>query len=153
MHINSNNQVNHITTIQNRSSNISSDSSTTKPNRNQNDTVNISNTGLNATANWQKIAQNYDVTNISQNEAANLASDLTGNQLISSTEGLYLMAPRSMNFNPETKFDLLASTEKSFAFLKENGGSVDSLKNSENAVDILKTLQELFDKTGLPYKK
>lgn len=147
MHINSNYHVNHISTVQNRSSNSSSDLSTPKPNRNHNDSVNISSSGLNAAANWQKSAHNYDVTNISQNEVADLVSELTGNQLISSTEGLYLMAPPSMNFEPDTKFDLLASTEKSLAFSKENGGSVDSLKNLENVVDILKTLQELLGKT------
>jgi hypothetical protein len=147
MHINSNDQVNYISTIQNRNSNISNDLGTPIPNKSHNDTVTISNAGLDAAANWQKIANNYDVTNISQNQMANMVSELTDSQLISSTDGLYLMAPRSMNFDPETKFDLLASTEKSLNFSKENGGSVDTLKNLESAVDILKTLQELFGKS------
>jgi len=144
MHINNNSQANHI---QNRTPNISNNLGAPTPNKSERDTVSISNAGLNATANWQKIANNYDVTNISQNEMANMVSSLTDNKLVSSTDGLYLMAPRSMNLDPEMKFDLLATAEKSLSFAKENGGSVDSIKNQERVVDILKNLQELFSKT------
>jgi len=144
MHINNNSQAN---LIQNRTANISNNLGAPTPNKSERDTVSISDAGLNATANWQKIANNYDVTNISQNEMANMVSSLTDSQLVSSTDSLYLMAPRSMNLDPEMKFDLLATTEKSLSFAKENGGSDDSIRNQERVVDILKNLQELFGKT------
>ena len=143
MHINNNSQANYI---QNRTPNISNDLGTPTPNKSERDTVNISDVGLSATSNWQKIANNYDLTNISQNEMADMVSSLTDSQLISSTDSLYLMAPRSMNFNPEIKFDLLATTEKSLSFAKENGGSIDSINNQERVVDILNNLQESFSK-------
>ena len=146
MHIN-NSQVSHVDHIQNRTPNISNNLGAPLPNNSERDTVQISNAGLNATDNWQKIASNYDVTNISQNEMANMVSSLTDKQLISSTDSLYLMAPRSMNLDPEIKFDLLATTEKSLSFAKENGGSVDGIRNQERVVDILKNLQELFGKS------
>jgi hypothetical protein len=92
------------------------------------------------------IGSRYDVTNISQNEMGEMVSELVDNKLISSTDGLYLMAPRSMNLDPEVKFDLLASTRKSLAFAKEQGTSAEDIKNIERAVDILENLQELFSK-------
>lgn len=144
MHINNNFQANHI---QNRTPNVSNNLGAPTPNKSDRDTVSISHAGLNATANWKKIANNYDVTNISQNEMANMVASLTDSTLVSSTDGLYLMAPRSMNLDPEMKFDLLATTEKSLSFAKENGGSFDSIKNQERVVDILKNLQNLFSKT------
>lgn len=108
--------------------------------------MNISSAGLNANSNWQKIANNYDVTNISQNEMASMVTSLTDNKLISSTDGLYLMAPRSMDLNPCVKFDLLATTRKALTFDKINGGSAEGIKNQERALDILERLKELFSK-------
>ena len=147
MHINNNIQANPILQIQNRTSNNPNNIDAPIPNKSGRDSVNISNAGLNATSNWQRTANNYDVTNISQNEIANMVSSLTDNQLISSTDGLYLMAPRSMNLDPEMKFNLLATTEKALSFSKENGGSIDGIRNQERVVDILKNLQELFGKS------
>jgi len=110
------------------------------------DTVNISSAGLNASSNWQKIANNYDVTNISQNEMASMVTSLTDDKLISSTDGLYLMAPRSMNLDPDVKFDLLATTRKALAFDKEYGSSAEEINNKKRAIGILETLQDLFRK-------
>ena len=92
------------------------------------------------------IGSRYDVTNISINEMGGMVSKLVDNELISSTDGLYLMAPRSMNANPEVKSDLLASTRKALAFDKEQGTSAENIKNRERVVDILEKLQELFRK-------
>ncbi|NOQ77101.1 MAG: hypothetical protein GQ475_04820 [Methylococcaceae bacterium] len=92
------------------------------------------------------IGSKYDVTNISQNEMGGMVSELVDNELISSTDSLYLMAPRSMNLDPEVKFDLLASTRKTLAFAKKQGTSAEDIKNSERVVDILEKLQELFPK-------
>jgi len=92
------------------------------------------------------IGSRYDVTNISQNEMGVMVSELVDNELISSTDSLYLMAPRSMNLDPEVKHDLLASTHKTLAFAKEQGTSAEDIKNIERAVNILEKLQELFSK-------
>ncbi len=72
---------------------------------------------------------------------ASMVSNLIDNELISSTDGLHLMAPRSMNLEPNAKFDLLASTRKSLVFAQENGGSVEEINNKERAMDILETLR------------
>jgi len=148
MYINNNAQSNRIYEMQNRISNNSVNTlGTTIQTQNTTDTVSISNEGLNAKNNWQEISNNYDVTNISQNEMANMVSNLIDNKLISSADSLHLMAPRSMNLDPDVKFDLLATTRKSLVFAKENGGSVEEIKNKERAMDILETLRNLSNKT------
>lgn len=145
MNINNNVQANHIYQMQTSISNVlkTSDDPIQKTTT---DTVNISSAGHNANSNWQKIASNYDVTNISQNEMTSMVTSLTDNKLISSTDSLYLMAPRSMSLDPDVKFDLLATTQKALTFDKENGGSTEGIKNQERAVDILERLQDLFRK-------
>ncbi len=147
MHINNNTQQNHIYQTQNTISNASNNSSAFSQGKTVTDTVSISNAEFSAKASWQEIANNYDVTNISQNEMAGMVTSLTDNKLISSTEGLYLMAPRSINLDPEVKFDVLATMHKALAFAKEHGGSVEGIKNQESAVEILKNIQALFRKT------
>ena len=148
MKINNNGQAHLIYPLQNSASNMSTHSAEPIHNKNLNDTVNISNAGLNATANWQKVENNYDVSNLSLNETANMMSSLIDSKLMSATDGLTLMAPPRMNFSPETKFNLLATQEKSLAFAKENGGSVEGIGQQERVVDILKSLQELFRKAS-----
>jgi len=144
--MNINIQGNSIYQMQTTTSNVLKISSDPIQNKTTTDTVNISSAGLNAKSNWQKIANNYDVTNISQNEMASMVTSLTDDKLISSTDSLYLMAPRSMNLDPDVKFDLLATTQKALAFEKENSGSAEGIKNQERAVDILERLQDLFRK-------
>jgi len=146
MNINNNIQANHIYQMQTTDSNVLKKSEDTIQNKTTTDSVNISSAGLNANSNWQKIADNYDVTNISQNEMASMVTSLTDNKLISSTDGLYLMAPRSMNLDPDVKFDLLAKTKKSLAFDKAQGASAEGIKNKERALDILERLENLFRK-------
>jgi len=114
-------------------------SSSARPNESPSSIVTIS-----PEAKLADIGSRYDVTNISQNELGGMVSELGDNDLISSTDSLYIMAPRSMNLDPEVKFDLLASTRKSLAFAKEQGTSAEDIKNRERAVDILEKLQELF---------
>jgi len=147
MHINNNVQANSIYKLQGTTADAANNSAGRVSKMTSTDTVSISNAGINASNNWQKIASNYDVTNISQNEMASMVTSLTDNKLISSTDGLFLMAPRSMNLDPDVKFDLLATTQKALAFDKENGGSAEGIKNQERAVDILEKLQDLFRKT------
>ena len=114
-------------------------SSSARPNESPSSIVTIS-----PEAKLADIGSRYDVTNISQNELGGMVSELGDNDLISSTDSLYIMAPRSMNLDPEVKHDLLASTRKILAFAKEQGTSAEDIKNIERAVDILEKLQELF---------
>ena len=144
MYINSNAQSIRVSEMQNIISNNSTNvSEAAIKHQNTTDTVSISNEGLNAKSNWQEISNKYDVTNISQNEMASMVSSLIDNKLISSTDSLYLMAPRSMNVDPDVKFDLMATTRKSLIFAKENGASVEDIKNRESVLDILETLKSL----------
>ena len=146
MHINNNAQANQIYQMQNIASNTSEHASgTTIQNKTttKTDTVSISNAGFNAKSNWQKIADEYDVQNISQNEIGSMVSSLTDNKLISSTDGLYLMAPTSMNQDPEVKYDLLASMRKRLASAIANGSSPEHIKNTESALNIIEELKAL----------
>lgn len=141
MYVNNNSQVNQTFQAQTTTTAISTNSG----NPSQKTTTNkasISDTGLNAYSNFQKIANNYDVANISQNEMSIMVSGLLDNKLISSTDGLYMMAPRSMNLDPDAKFDLLASTRNALAFNKANGGSTEGIKNIESVINILEALQD-----------
>ncbi len=147
MQINNNAQANSIYQMQNRLSNASNNSAAPIQSKTINDTVSISSAGLNAKDNWQRVANDYDVTNISQNEIVGMTSELMDNGLISSRDGLHLMAPRSVDNDPEVKYDLLASMRESLAFAKENGGSAEELKIIERSVDILESLQDLSRKT------
>jgi len=88
------------------------------------------------------IGSKYDVTNISHNEMGGMVSGLLDNKLISSTDGLYLMAPRSMNVDPEVKFDLLASTSKALTFAKEHSASAEDIRNRERVVNVLEELHK-----------
>lgn len=74
--------------MQTTTSNVLKTSDDSVQNKTATDTVNISSTGLNAKSSWQKIANNYDVTNISQNAIASMVASLTDNKLISSADGL-----------------------------------------------------------------
>lgn len=74
--------------MQTTTSNVLKTSDDSVQNKTATDTVNISSTGLNAKSSWQKIANNYDVANISQNAIASMVASLTDNKLISSTDGL-----------------------------------------------------------------
>ena len=144
MYINNNAHSDHIYQMQNNTSNNSKyTSDTITKNKTTSDTAGISNEGLNAKSNWKETANNYDVTNMSKNEAGNMVSNLMDNKLISPADGLYLMAPTSMNQDPEVKYDLLASMRKRLASAIENGSSQEQIKNTEKALSILEKLQEL----------
>ena len=147
MYINNNAQSNIIYEMQNSVSyNSEKTSGTTIQRQNTTDTVSISKEGLNAKNNWQEISETYDVTNISPRDMAHMVSNLIDNKLISSTDSLHLMAPRSMNLDPDVKFDLLATTRKSLVFAKESGASMEEIKNKERAIDILETLRNLSNR-------
>ena len=144
MHINNSAQLNQIYKTQSPINNTLSNSNIRAENKAlKTDTVNISNAGLNAKNNWQEIAQKYDVNNISQTEIGHMISDLTDNKLISSTDSLFLMAPTSMNQDPDVKYDLLASMRKRLDSAIANGNSQDQIKKTENALNIIDRLKSL----------
>ncbi|MFK5856673.1 MAG: hypothetical protein QM503_11115 [Bacteroidota bacterium] len=100
----------------------------------------ISKAGLNAADKWQQVANNYDVTNISQNETVDMVTELLDNSLISSTDGLFILAPASMNVDPNSKRNMLSNFRDSLDFGNANGGSAEYIKNIESAVAILDKL-------------
>ncbi|MGO5000509.1 hypothetical protein [Oceanisphaera sp. W20_SRM_FM3] len=93
--------------------------------------------------NWQEIAKKFDVSNISQNEMGDMVSNLVNNKLISSTDSLFLMAPTSMNQDPEIKYDLLESMRKRLDSAIANGNTQDQIKKTENAFNIIEQLKNL----------
>jgi len=107
------------------------------------DSVHISNLGLSADSNWQMIANKYNVNNISQHEAGTMVSSLVDSKLISSTDGLFLMAPTGMQQDPKEKYDLLGSMQKRLDSVIRNGSPQDQIKHTESALNILEQLKKL----------
>ncbi len=105
--------------------------------------VRISSAGRNAEHNWQAIADKYDVTNISTYERGAMTAELLENKLISSTEGLSLMAPLSINANPETKINFLDIMQKGFEAAKSNGTSQKQIELMKSTVNTLHQLHAL----------
>ncbi|KAA1160877.1 MULTISPECIES: hypothetical protein [Alteromonadales] len=144
MHINNSAQLNQIYKTQSPSYNMLSNADRITENKAlTTDTVDISNAGLNAKKNWQEIAKKFDVSNISQNEMGDMVSNLVDNKLISSTDSLFLMAPTSMNQDPEIKYDLLESMRKRLDSAIANGNTQDQIKKTENAFNIIEQLKNL----------
>ena len=107
------------------------------------DSAHISDLGLSADSNWQMIENKYNVNNISQHEAGTMVSSLVDNKLISSTDGLFLMAPTGMRQDPEVKYDLLGSMQKRLDSLSANGSPQSQVKHTESALNILEQLKKL----------
>jgi len=111
------------------------------------DQVSISSAGRNAEAKWQAIADKYDVTNISTHERGAMTNELMENKLISSTEALTMMAPISMNHDPETKVNFLDLTKKGLEFAKSNGAPQKQIELMERVANILEQLHGLAGRT------
>jgi len=107
--------------------------------------ANGSNTRISAEARWQQIAGNYDVTNISTRERAAMTGELLESGLISSTEGMALAAPYSMNENLDTKRDYLTISREALAFSKQNGASPQQVELQQKIAGILEKLFTLTD--------
>tara|TARA_Y100000782_G_scaffold25272_1_gene27897 strand:+ start:6701 stop:7180 length:480 start_codon:yes stop_codon:yes gene_type:complete len=106
----------------------------------QTQSVQISSAGKNAEQNWQNIAQKYDVTNISGAERRAMTGELMGAGLISSTEGLVMAAPSSMNENPSEKENYLEVMQQSLDLAKNNGSAAEQVELLESVLSILDKL-------------
>lgn len=100
----------------------------------------VSSAAISNGANWQQIADNYDVSNISTRERGALTGALLENDLISSAEGLALAAPYSMNENLDTRRDYRAISHEALEFSRQNGVSPEQLAVQEGLVSILDRL-------------
>ena len=107
------------------------------------DQVSISAAGRNAEDKWQAIADKYDMTNISLHERGAMTAELLENKLISSAEGLAMMAPNSMNEDPDTKVNFLDMTQNGLEAAKSNGTPINQIKIMESLVGILDQLYSL----------
>lgn len=141
MLVHSNNQASHI--YQAQSNTPIRDANTTVNNKNTADKVTISDAGLNAESKWQKIANQYDPTNMSYNNLANMVTDLRKNELITSGESLALLAPPSMNFDPNEKYNTVALARKSVEFDQSLNTTNKDAQLRAKSLSILETIQDL----------
>ena len=143
MLINSTNRASLTYQTQSTSSNAKNNLSTLIKSENTGDKVTISNAGLNAESKWQDIANQYNPINMSYNELANMVTDLRKNELISSKESLALLAPPSMDFDPNEKYDSVALARKSVEFDQSLSATSKDTQLRVRSLDILKTIQSL----------
>ena len=107
------------------------------------DQVSLSAPGRTAEGKWLTIAGKYDVTNISTRERGAMGSELAENNLISSLEGMALMAPLSMDDDLDTKVNFLEMSREGLAAAKSNGASAKQVELQESVVKILEELHGL----------
>lgn len=107
------------------------------------DQVSLSAPGRTAEGKWLTIAGKYDVTNISTRERGAMGSELAENGLISSLEGMALMAPLSMDDDLDTKVNFLEISRESLEVAKSNGASAKQVELQESVVKILEELHGL----------
>jgi len=105
--------------------------------------VSISNTARNADNNWLKIAQKYDVTNLSSHERGEMTRELVNSGVISSDIGLALVAPISVGHDPNTKVDYLRLTEDNLNFHKSHTSSGKQTILLERTLTVLEKLYNL----------
>ena len=141
MLVHSNNQASHI--YQAQSNMPIRDANTTVNNKNTADKVTISDAGLNAENKWQEIASKYDPTNMSYNNLTDMVTDLRKNELISSQESLALLAPPSMNFDPNERYNALALAKKSVEFDQSLGTTNIDAQLRVRSLSILEKIQKL----------
>ena len=121
----------------------SSVASPVAPTRNDAANVTISDAGYSAEAEWQKIANKYDVTNISTNERAAMAQELSDNHLVSNDVLLFMVAPLSMNENRDQKVNYLSMMRESFEVASNMGVSGKQLELQKERLSILERLNNL----------
>jgi len=141
-------QVNSASTIsalyqQNSQGHSSASTKTQDGQRTIDDSVSFSNAGRNAEQNWQAIAAKYDVTNINYQDRGAMTNELMSAGLIPSEVGLAMMAPSSMNFDPNKPENFLQSSKQSLEFAKSNGAPQQQVNLMENTVNVLETLYKL----------
>jgi len=113
-----------------------SNSTTTKA---QTDTVTISHAGRNAEEKWQDIASKYDVTNMSQSEVGKMTEELYDNKLIPKDVLIHMLAPASMNQDPDQKYDVFSQMRKSLEF-------AESIKTDPIQIEKKRQVIEIFER-------
>jgi len=117
-----------------------------QPNKLTTDSVTISEQGKNAQSNWQNIAANYNVNNITGADARQLSKDLFEGGFIGRGEMMAIGAPMSMNENPYQTYDLLGDMRYTFDLTSSMGGH--NKASSEfylKSIDVLTRLKQTRD--------
>ncbi|GAA0346474.1 hypothetical protein GCM10009092_08670 [Bowmanella denitrificans] len=103
------------------------------------DKVSLSQQGKQLQENWQSLADNYDVTNISQREMHALSDALYQGGFIGRGELLVLGAPRSMNADANSRHNFLGKMQQSLSRFS-NGMPAEAQKHYQGAIDVLQAL-------------
>jgi hypothetical protein len=144
MEINNNSQVSNLYQRYSNTTSISADTSMSKSNKTNTDSVTISDTALNAANKLEEIANKYDPSNMSYSELTNMSSELQLSGLIASEEGLAMRAPPSISFDPDKKYDAVALAQKSVAFDQSIGTAQgNDARLRASVLNVLETIQNL----------
>ena len=144
MHVNSHAQAYGVNQIRNNNSYPTTEVSNVTTAKTETDTVAISNAGRNAEEKWQTIANKYDVTNMSQSEVATMTEELYENKLIPQDVLLHMIAPASMNQDPDQKYNVLSRMRDSLEFSKNRGSNPEQLEIQKRVVEIFERLKGLL---------
>lgn len=107
------------------------------------DKVNISNHAYYAETNWQNIASRYDVTNISNQDRANLAGELQEKGLISGEVGIFIAMPLNTSQNPNEKTNFIDVANQSLQNSINGGASREQIELRKKAINFLEHLNQL----------
>jgi len=143
MQVNNNAQVYSINQIRNNNSTHATEVSNVATTQTENDIVSISKVGKNAEKKWQNIANKYDVSNMSQTEIGKMTKELDDNKLIPKGVLLHMLAPASMNQDPDQKYNILSRMRDSFEFSKNIGVNQNQLEMQRQVVEVFDLLNEL----------
>lgn len=111
----------------------------------QTDTVSISPAGKNAEKKWQEIANKYDVTNMSQTEVGKMTKELHDNKLIPNDVLLHMLAPASMNQDPDQKYDVLSQMRISLEFAESTNADPIHIEKQKQVVNVFEQLHGLLN--------
>jgi len=144
MQVNSQTQAYSINQTRNNSSSpITAELSNATAGKTETDRITISSEGQNAAEKWRAIANKYDVTNMSQSELVTMTMDLNENKMIPESVGLHMLAPPSMNHDPDKKYDVLTGMRDEYEFQKNRGVNPEQLEQQKLVVEILARLNGL----------
>lgn len=105
--------------------------------------VSISSAGENAEKNWQAIAKKYDTTSITDNERASMVTELSEKKLISSEQAMVMVAPLSINHNPEQKVNFLQIQKQNLEFSQNKGIPNKKIDLLQSVIGILENINDM----------
>ncbi|NTS77037.1 hypothetical protein HR060_09145 [Catenovulum sp. SM1970] len=118
--------------------NVQNDSSASA---NAGDTFTLSKDGQNIEQKWQTFAEQYDVTNINQQQINQLTQGLFDAGLLSTTEMMIMGAPLSMNTEQTGSVDLLSDMKHTLD-LSTPTLNAEQKHNYQSVIDILQNLAD-----------